>query len=127
MVPSRSGPLLAAPLALALLSLPACTQEERPESGVPAAEAPSPQEAPIEEVAPHEMTCAEINESFGDEEHEEEASYLLVWGYGVRTGDKDLDFDKHPVTPKGLEEFITRLVLACEADPDKLFVDAILE
>ena len=73
------------------------------------------------------MTCAEIQNVLATEEHEEEASYLAVWAYGVRTGVNDLDFEKHPVTQAGLEDFVTRLVLACKADPNKLFVDAILE
>ena len=124
---SRFGPLLAVPLALALLSLPACAPEESAESGAPATEAAPPQEAVFEKVAPHEMTCAEIDATFGDEQHEEEASYLLIWAYGVRTGAKDMNFDQHPVTPEGLEDFATRLVMTCKADPDKLVVDAILE
>ena len=78
-------------------------------------------------VAPHEMTCAEIRDIFDTEEHEEGTSYLVVWAYGVRTGVKGLDFEKHPVTKAGLKDFVTRVTLTCKADPAKLFVDAILE
>ncbi len=122
---SKSGPLLAAALAVALLAFAACAQEPGSEPAASAAEAPSAPEP--EEIAPHEMTCAEIKETLDAKESEEEASYLAVWAYGVRTGAKGLDFEAYPVTQAGLEDFVTRLVLACKADPDKLFVDAILE
>ncbi len=122
---SRSGPLFCAALAVALFALPACAQETGSESAAAPADATST--PPTEEVAPHEMTCAEIGEALRDEEREEEASYLVVWAYGVRTGVKGLDFEKHPVTRAGLEEFITRVTLVCKANPDKRFVDAILE
>ena len=122
---SRSGPLLAAALVVALLAFAACAQATDSESAASAAEAPSA--PPPEEIAPHEMTCAEIKQALDAKESEEEASYLAVWAYGVRTGAKGLDFEKYPVTKDGLEEFVTRLVLACKADSDKLFVDAILE
>ena len=72
-------------------------------------------------------SCAEVGEALEDEEREEEASYLVVWAYGVRTGVEGLDFEKYPVTKDGLEDFVTRMTLACKPDPDKLFVDAILE
>ena len=122
---SRSGPLLAAALVVTLVALPARSQETGSESaGSPADAASTPA---TEEVAPHEMTCAEVEDALNDEEREEEASYLLVWAYGVRTGVEGLDFEKYPVTQAGLGEFVTRLTLACKADPDKLFVDAILE
>lgn len=121
---SKPGPLLAAALVVAL-ALPVCAQETGSEPADSPADAPS--EPPPEAVAPHEMTCAEIRDTFLDEEHEEEASYLAAWAYGVRTGAKGLDFDKHPVTMAGLQEFVTSLTLACKANPDKLFVDAILE
>ena len=124
-MPSRSGPLLCAVLAVALLALPACAQETGSESAPAAADATST--PPPEEVAPHEMTCADIRDALADEEREVEASYLVVWAYGVRTGVEGLDFEKHPVTKAGLEDFITRVTLTCKADLDKLFVDAILE
>jgi hypothetical protein len=124
-MPSRSGLLLAAALVVALLALPACAQETGSESVAAAADEPSA--PPPEEIAPHEMTCAEVRDALDDEELEEEASYLVVWAYGVRTGVEGLDFEKYPVTRAGLEDFVTRLTLACKADPDKLFVDAILE
>ncbi len=73
------------------------------------------------------MTCAEVSEALRDEEREEEASYLVVWAYGVRTGVEGLDFEKYPVTRAGLEDFVTRVTLVCKANPDKLLVDAILE
>jgi hypothetical protein len=73
------------------------------------------------------MTCAEVGDALRDEEREEEASYLVVWAYGVRTGVEGLDFQKYPVTKAGLEDFITRVTLTCKADPAKRFVDAILE
>ena len=73
------------------------------------------------------MTCEEVYAALNDEEREEEASYLLIWAYGVRTGVEGLDFEKYPVTKAGLGEFATRLTLACKVDSDKLFVDAILE
>ena len=84
-------------------------------------------ESPAEEVAPNEMTCAEVSEALQDQEREEEASYLVVWAYGVRTGVEGLDYEKYPVNREGLEAFVTRVTLACKADPSKLFVDAILE
>jgi len=128
---SRFELLRAVPLVLALLSLSACAPDETAESGELATEAAASmdasQETVFEAVAPRHMTCAEIAATFGDEQHEEEASYLLVWAYGVRTGAKGMDFDEHEVTPDSLEEFATRLVTACKADPNKLFVDAILE
>ena len=125
-MPSRSMPLLCAALAVALLALPACAQETGSESaGPPPADTTST--PPPEEVAPHEMTCADVRDALADEEREVEASYLVVWAYGVRTGVKGLDFEKHPVTKAGLEDFITRVTLTCKADPDKRFVDAILE
>ena len=109
-------------LAAGLMILTACAEETGPESAASEADAPPPQE-----VAPHEMTCAEVRDAFQDEEREEEAAYLVVWAYGVRTGVEGLDFVKYPVTKVGLEDFITRVTLACKVDPDKLFVDAILE
>ena len=96
---TRSGPLLAAALVVALFALPGCAQETGSEPAASPADATST--PPPEEVAPHEMTCAEIRDIFGTEEHEEEASYLVVWAYGVRTGVKGLDFEKHPVTKAG--------------------------
>jgi hypothetical protein len=120
-------------LVAAVLILPACSQEVASESAGSATESAEPPTEVAstpsieEEVAPHEMTCGEISETFGSEEFEEEASYLAVWAYGVRTGVEDLDFESHPVTEAGLESFITKVILTCEADPDKLFVDAILE
>ncbi len=124
-MPSRSGPLLCAALVAALLALPGCAQETGSESAASPADATSA--PPPEEVAPHEMTCADVRDALHDEEREEEASYLVVWAYGVRTGVEGLDFEKYPVTKAGLEDFITRVTLACKVDPDKRFVDAILE
>ena len=105
--------LLAWALAVALFALPAEAQQTGAESA--------------EQIAPHEMTCAQVRDMFLSEEMEEEASYLAAWAYGVRTGAKDLDFENHPVTMAGLQDFVTRLVLACQADPDKMFIAAILE
>ncbi len=122
---SRSGPLIGAALVVALLALPACAQETGSEPAAKPAEATST--PPSEEVAPHEMTCAEVKEAIHDEEREEEASHLVIWAYGLRTGAKGLDFEKYPATKAGLEDFITRVTLACKADPNKRFVDAILE
>ena len=126
-MPTRSTPLLGAALAaaLVLIALPACSQEPGGES--PASLADTSPAPPAEEVAPQEMTCADVRAALDDEEREEEASYLVVWAYGVRTGVEGLDFEKYPVTKAGLEDFITRVTLTCKADPDKLFVDAILE
>lgn len=125
-MPSRPGPLLlSATLVAALLALPSCAPETGSEAAV--AEADAPSASLPEEAIPHEMTCAEIKEAFGDEENEEEASYLLVWAYGIRTGAHGLDFGEYPVTKAGLEDFVARVFLTCKADPDKLFVDAILE
>ena len=122
---SRCRLLLVAAVSVALLVLPACSQETGAESeDSPADTASAP---PPEDVAPHEMTCAEVRDALRDEEREEEASYLVVWAYGVRTGVEGLDFEKYPVTKAGLEDFITRVTLSCKADPDKRFVDAILE
>ena len=107
--------LLAWALAVAVVALPAEAQQTGAES------------AEAEQIAPHEMTCAQIRDMFLSEEMDEEASYLVAWAYGVRTGAKDLDFENHPVTMAGLQDFVTRLVLACQADPDKMFIAAILE
>jgi len=116
------GKSLGAFLVFAALGFPALVVEARAETQ-PAGDASEGSE----EIAPHEMTCEELMVALSSEELEEEASYLAVWAYGVRTGAKGLDFEKNPVTASGLESFVTRLVLACKADPDKLFVDAILE
>lgn len=124
---SGGGALIAAALAVGFLSLPACAQETGPTSAASEADAPSTEAPPFEEVAVHEMTCAEVSDALLDEEREEEASYLVVWAYGVRTGVEGLDFVKYTVNKGGLEDFVTRTTLACKADPDKLFVDAILE
>lgn len=125
-MPSRPGSLLlSAAFIAALLALPACAQETGSDSAV--VETDEPATPSPEKAAPHEMTCADIESTFADQEHEEEASYLLVWAYGVRTGAGGLDFGKHPVTKAGLQDFVTQVVLTCKADPDKLFVDAILE
>ncbi len=126
-MPSRSGPLLAAALVVALLALAGCAQQSGSEPAASDVETTAQEAPPVEEIAPHEMTCAEIKETLDAKESEEEASYLALWAYGVRTGAKGLDFEKYPVTQAGLEDFITRVVLACKADPDKLYVDAILE
>jgi len=122
---SRCIPLFAAVAAVALLAFPACSQETG--AGSEASPADTASAPPPEEVAPHEMTCAEVGDALRDEEREEEASYLVVWAYGVRTGVEGLDFQKYPVTKAGLEDFITRVTLTCKADPAKRFVDAILE
>ena len=122
---SRCRLLLVAAVSVALFVFPACSQETGGESEAsPADTASAP---PSEEVAPHEVTCAEVADALRDEEREEEASYLVVWAYGVRTGVEGLDFEEYPVTKAGLEDFITRVTLTCKADPDKRFVDAILE
>ena len=120
------GQLRTASLLMALLALLACSPETASDSEA-AVETAAQQTPPAEEIAPHEMTCAEIQETLDDPELEDEASHLAVWAYGVRTGAKGLDFERHPVNQAGLEDFITNLVLACKADQDKLFVDAILE
>ena len=117
--------LFAAVVAVALLAFPACSQESG--AGSQASPVDTASAPPAEEVAPHEVTCAEVGDALNDQEREEEASYLVVWAYGVRTGAEGLDFEKYPVTKAGLEEFVTRVTLNCKADPDKLFVDAILE
>ena len=122
---SRSTTLFAAVAAVALLAFPACSQESG--GGAEALPADTASAPPAEEVVPHEMTCAEVGDALNDQEREEEASYLVVWAYGVRTGVEGLDFAEYPVTKAGLEEFITRVTLTCKADPDKRFVDAILE
>jgi len=123
---SRSRPLIVATLAVALFSLPACSQDPGSEAVTAQSAAPAEAATPVK-IAPHEMTCAEVGDTFGDVEYEEEASYLAAWAYGVRTGAQGMDFEKNPVTMAGLEDFVTRVILNCKADPDKLFVDAILE
>ncbi len=120
------GRLRTASLFIAFLAFLACSPETASDSEA-AVETTALQAPLAEEIAPHEMTCAEIQETLDDPEMEEEASYLAVWAYGVRTGAKGLDFERHPVNQAGLEDFMTRLVLACKTDEDKLFVDAILE
>ena len=122
---TRGKMLCAAVVAVGLLAFPACSQESG--AGSEASPVDTASAPPAEEVAPQEMTCAEIGDAFNDQEREEEASYLVIWAYGVRTGVEGLDFEKYPVTAAGLEDFITRVTLNCKADPDKLFIDAIVE
>ena len=121
------GQAQTAAVLIALVALVGCAQEVASESAASAIETGAQEAAPAAEIGPHEMSCAEIKELLDDEASEEEASYLTVWAYGVRTGAKGLDFEKHPVTVAGLEQFVTGLILVCQADPEKLFVDAILE
>ena len=123
-MPSRYGVVLAAVLAVTL-ALPACAQET--DSEPPASPADGDSAPLVEEVTVHELTCGEIGEMLRDEASEEEASYVVVWAYGIRTGVEGLDFEKYPVSKDGLKEFVTRTTLVCDADPAKLFVDAILE
>lgn len=114
-------------LAIAFLALPGCEAQDDSEAASPEVEAVSQDASSVEQVAPHEMTCAELREMLLAEEHEEEASYVAVWAYGLQTGATGMDFEKNPVTKAGLEDFVTRVILSCKADPDQLFVDAILE
>ncbi len=114
-------------LAMALPALPGCAGQGDSEAATPEPEAVSREAPQAEEVAPHEMTCAEIKDMFLNEEHEEEASYLAVWAYGLQTGASGMDFEKNPVTKEGLEDFVTRVILSCKANLDQLFVDAVLE
>ena len=113
---------LATLLVIALLGFPLLAEETQSKTRT---EPGTSQES--EKITPHEMTCAELMAALDNEEMEEEASYLAIWAYGLRTGAKGLDFEKNPVTMEGLESFVTQLVLACKTDPEKLFVDAVLE
>ena len=114
-------------LVIALLVLPSYAGEGSSEDAIQKPEVVSQEAPPTEHVAPSEMTCSEIKDLLLDEEHQEEASYLTVWAYGLHTGATGMDFEKNPVTKAGLENFVTRVILSCKANPDRLFVDAILE
>ena len=114
-------------LPLALIALPGYAGQDAAETATQESEATSQEATSPEQIAPHEMTCTEIRTMLLAEEHEEEASYLAVWAYGLQTGATGMDFEKNPVTAAGLEDFVTRVILSCTANPDRLFVDAILE
>jgi hypothetical protein len=90
----------------------------------PATQIPPPPQEPLDVEG---MTCGEIEFIFGDEEREVDASYLAVWGYGVKTGATGMDFEKHPLTVDGLSSFVSHLLEVCDRDSDKRFVKAILE
>jgi hypothetical protein len=82
---------------------------------------------PDEPTAIEKMNCLEIKVMFGDEEQEVEASYLVTWAYGFRTGATGMDFEKHPLTEEGFAAFVAHLMEVCSSDSEKLFVEAILE
>lgn len=93
--------------------------------GVAVETSPSPeQQGPL---AIDKMTCGEVEFMFGDEAMEVEASYLVVWAYGVRIGATGMDFEGNPITQDRLTSFVSRLIDVCDADSEKLFVKAILE
>jgi hypothetical protein len=114
-------------VAIALLVMSGCAGQEASETVTQEQEPVTIDTPTPEQIAPHEMTCAEIRDMFLAEEYEEEASHLAAWAYGLQTGAGGMDFEKYPVTMAGLEDFVTRVILTCKANPDQLFVDAILE
>ncbi len=95
-------------------------------SGTSSAAPPIPP-PPQESIVIEEMTCGESEFILGDEEREVDASYLTVWGYGVKTGAAGMDFERFPLTVDGLSSFVSHLIDVCDRDSDKLFVEAILE
>ena len=72
-----------------------------------------------------EMTCGDLTFLLGDDSRIDDATYLMVWAYGVKTGAEGSDLKKNPFDPQALEAFVKDMLKKCNADSDALFIPMI--
>jgi hypothetical protein len=72
-----------------------------------------------------EMTCGDLTFLLGDESRIDDATYLMIWAYGVKTGAEGSDLKKNPFDGPSLEAFVKDMLKKCNADSDAKFVPMI--
>ena len=69
-----------------------------------------------------EFTCDDFIYLLGDTKKVTEATYLMFWAYGVRTGVQGVDPKKTPFDLKGFEAFTKDLIKSCKDNSDAKFL-----
>ena len=72
-----------------------------------------------------EMTCGDLTYLLGDEKRIDDATYLMIWAYGVKTGAEGSDLKKNPFDAKHLEAFTKEMIRRCNEDSDARFIPII--
>ena len=73
-----------------------------------------------------EMTCGDLTFLLGDEKRIDDATYLMIWAYGVKTGAEGSDLKKNPFDAKHLEAFIKEMIRRCNEDSDAKVIPMIM-
>ena len=72
-----------------------------------------------------EMTCGDLTFLLGDDKRIDDATYLMIWAYGIKTGAEGSDLKKNPFDAKHLEAFTKEMIRRCNEDSEAKFVPMI--
>jgi hypothetical protein len=97
----------------------ALTSTTLAESGKTQPKGKTPPRQQVEPQKPlEEMTCGDLTFLLGDEKRIDDATYLMIWAYGVRTGAAGGDLKENPFDGPALEAFVKSLIKQCNADSE---------
>lgn len=113
--------IMAAILLVALTTTAMAEPAKSPAKGKTPAKKQAEQQRPLEE-----MTCGELEFLLGDEKRIDDATYLMIWAYGVRTGAEGGDLKKTPFDGSHLEAFVKELIKQCNADSEAFVMPLII-
>lgn len=72
-----------------------------------------------------DMTCGDLTFLLGDDKRIDDATYLMIWAYGIKTGAEGSDLKKNPFDAKHLEAFAKEMIRRCNEDSEAKFVPMI--
>jgi hypothetical protein len=88
------------------------------------AQTPATPAAPAE-LSVQTMTCADLLFLLGDERQSQDATYLMLWAYGVKTGATGADLRKNPLSPEGLKAFVRSTYDTCKVKSDTKLLEVL--
>ena len=77
------------------------------------------------EPAVQTMTCGDLLFLLGDEKQSQDATYLMLWAYGLKTGATGADLTKNPLTPEGLKAFVRSTYDTCKSKSETKLLDVL--
>lgn len=112
---------------MAMTLLVALTTTAMAEPAKSSAKGKASSQKQVEQQRPlEEMTCGELTFLLGDEKRIDDATYLMIWAYGVRTGADGGDLKKNPFDGSHLEAFVKELIKQCNADSEAFVLPLII-
>ena len=112
---------------MATILLVALTATALAEPAKASAKGKAPAKKQVEQQKPlEEMTCGDLGFLLGDEKRIDDATYLMIWAYGVRTGADGGDLKKNPFDGSHLEAFVKELIKQCNADSEAFVMPLII-